>query len=186
VWLDAADINLLKQRGNVGVGHCPASNMKLASGVAPVTKLLEAGVSVGLGTDGPAGSNNDLNLFEELDLAGKLAKVTLNDPRALPAKTLLEMATIGGAGVLGLEKSIGSLETGKFADFATVDLDQPHNSPSFDIYSTLVYATKGSDVTDVMVNGTFLVRAGRPLTLNRGAILAKAAEYRTRVHSSLR
>jgi 5-methylthioadenosine/S-adenosylhomocysteine deaminase len=186
VWLSADDILLLKQRGNVGVAHCPSSNMKLASGVAPVLKLLAAGVPVGLGTDGPAGSNNDTILFEELDLAGKLAKVMSNDPRALPAEKLLEMATRGGARVLGLEKNIGSLEPGKLADLVQLDLSQPHEVPSFNVYSTLVYAAKGSDVQDVMIHGKLIVRGRSPVTLNRDAILAKAAEYRARIQSSLR
>ena len=185
VWLDASDIGILKQRG-VGVAHCPSSNMKLASGVAPITGLLAAGVPVGLGTDGPAGSNNDLNLLEELDLAGKLAKVTLNDPRALPAQTLLEMATIGGARVLGLDRSIGSIETGKLADLVQIDLSSPNTTPSYNIYSTIVYAAKGTDVQDVMIHGKLVVRNHRSMTLNREAILAKAREYRGRIQSSLR
>jgi 5-methylthioadenosine/S-adenosylhomocysteine deaminase len=185
VWFDDADIAVLKNRG-VGVAHCPSSNMKLASGDAPIVKLLAAGVPVGLGTDGPAGSNNDLNLMEELDLAGKLAKVTLNDPRALPAQTLLEMATIQGARVLGLDKRIGSLEAGKLADLVQIDLSQPHTVPSYNVYSTLVYAAKGSDVQDVMIHGRLVVRGRSSVTLNRDAILAKAAEYRTRVQASLR
>src|SRR5688572_16686224 len=114
VWLDDADMRILAQRG-VGVAHCPSSNMKLASGVAPLVRMLAAGIAVGLGTDGPAGSNNDFNLFEEMDLAAKLQKVITGDPRALPAKAVLEMATRGGARVLGMEKEIGSLETGKKA-----------------------------------------------------------------------
>ena len=184
VWLDDRDIAILKQRG-VGVAHCPSSNMKLASGVAPIVKLLAAGVPVGLGTDGPAGSNNDLNLLEELDLAGKLAKVTLNDPRALPAQTLLEMATIGGARVLGLDKRIGSIETGKAADLVQVALNTPHTTPVYNIYSTLVYAAKGDDVQDVMIEGKIIVRGRNAITLERDAILAKAVEYRAKIQSSL-
>ena len=184
VWLDAADIAILRQRG-AGVAHCPSSNMKLSSGAAPVDKLLAAGVPVGLGTDGPAGSNNDFNLLEELDLAGKLAKVTLNDPRALPARTLVEMATIGGARVLGLDNTVGSIETGKLADLVLVGLNQPHTAPLYNIYSTLVYAAKGGDVQDVMIHGKAVVRSRNALTLNRAAILAKAAEYRARIQTSL-
>ena len=185
VWLDDRDIAVLKLRG-AGVAHCPSSNMKLASGVAPVVKLLAAGVPVGLGTDGPAGANNDLNLLEELDLAGKLAKVTLNDPRALPAQTLLEMATIGGARVLGLDKRIGSIETGKAADLVQVSLNTPHTTPVYNVYSTLVYAAKGGDVQDVMIDGKIIVRSRSVLTLGRQAILAKAAEYQAKVRASLR
>src|ERR1051325_8920031 len=112
VWVTDGDIQILKAR-NTGVAHCPSSNMKLASGVAPVIKLLAAGVNVGLGTDGPAGSNNDSNMFEEMDLAAKLQKVITGDPQALPAKTALEMATLGGARALGREKEIGSRATPK-------------------------------------------------------------------------
>ena len=157
----------------------------LATPGAPIVKLLAAGVPVGLGTDGPAGSNNDLNLLEELDLAGKLAKVTLNDPRALPAQTLLEMATIGGARVLGLDKRIGSIETGKAADLVQVALNTPHTTPVYNIYSTLVYAAKGDDVQDVMIEGKIIVRGRNAITLERDAILAKAVEYRAKIQGSL-
>lgn len=184
VWLDDRDITVLKQRG-VGVAHCPSSNMKLASGIAPVVKMLAAGLNVGLGTDGPAGSNNDLNLLEELDLAGKLAKVTQKDPRALPASTLLEMATMGGARVLGLDKKIGSIEAGKFADLVQVQLAEPHALPVFNVYSALVYAAKGSDVSDVMIHGKIVVRGRRALTLDRDSILAHAAGFRAKVVASL-
>ncbi|MCX6628645.1 MAG: amidohydrolase family protein [Candidatus Solibacter sp.] len=112
VWVDEADMAILKSRG-VGVAHCPSSNMKLSSGVAPVTRMLALGLAVGLGPDGPAGSNNDFNMFEEMDLAAKLQKVTTMNPQALPATAALEMATIRGARALGMEKEIGSLETGR-------------------------------------------------------------------------
>src|SRR4029077_2026576 len=128
VWLDDADLQILKARG-VGIAHCPSSNMKLASGAAPVGKMLALGLAVGLGTDGPAGSNNDFNLFEEMDLAAKLQKVITLDPQALPAKAALEMATIRGALALGMEKEIGSLETGKRADMILVRLDRPNAVP---------------------------------------------------------
>lgn len=184
VWLDARDIAILKQRG-AGVAHCPSSNMKLSSGVAPVTQLIAAGVPVGLGTDGAAGSNNDLHLLEELELAGKLAKVHTGDPRALPARKLLEMATIDGARVLGLDKQIGSLEAGKLADLVIVGLDQPHSVPVFQPESALVYTAKPSDVRDVMVHGKLVVRNRRALTLDGPAILNKAREYRTAIAASL-
>ena len=122
VWVDEADLAILKARG-VGVAHCPSSNMKLASGVAPVTRMLALDLAVGLGPDGPAGSNNDFNLFEEMDLAAKLQKVTTMNPQALPAAQALEMATIRGARALGMEKEIGSLEAGKRADLITVRID---------------------------------------------------------------
>jgi 5-methylthioadenosine/S-adenosylhomocysteine deaminase len=185
VWVDDADIGVLKARGT-GVGHCPSSNMKLASGVAPVVKMLAAGVNVGLGPDGPAGSNNDFNLFEEMDLAAKLQKVTTNDPQALPASQALEMATIRGARALGMDKEIGSLESGKRADAILVRIDRPNAVPLYDAVSQMVYALKADDVRDVMVNGKLVVRDGRILTLNQAAILAKAAEYRLKVSQSLK
>ena len=184
VWVDDADLKILKARG-VGIAHCPSSNTKLASGIAPVVRMLAAGLAVGLGTDGPAGSNNDFNLFEEMDLAAKLQKVTTGDPEALPARQALEMATILGARALGLEKEIGSLEAGKRADLITVRLDAPHAVPLFHVYSQLVYALKASDVRDVMVNGRPLVRDRQALTLDTRAVLAKAAEWGAKVRASL-
>jgi 5-methylthioadenosine/S-adenosylhomocysteine deaminase len=185
VWVDEDDMSILKQRG-VGVAHCPSSNMKLASGAAPVTRMLALDMAVGLGPDGPAGSNNDFNLFEEMDLAAKLAKVTTMDPQALPASAALEMATIRGARVLGLEKEIGSLETGKRADAILVRLDRPNALPLYDAVSQMVYALKASDVRDVMVNGKPVVRDGRILTLNQQAVLQKAEEYRAKISASLK
>jgi len=184
VWVNDADMAILKARG-VGIAHCPSSNMMLASGVAPVTRMLALGLNVGLGPDGPAGSNNDFNMFEEMDLAAKLQKVTTGDPRSLPAETAFEMATIRGARVLGMEKEIGSLETGKLADLISIRLDRPNAVPLYHVYSQLVYALKGCDVEDVMVNGRLLVRDARPLTLNEAQILAKAREYGERVRKSL-
>ncbi|HTX33746.1 MAG TPA: amidohydrolase family protein [Bryobacteraceae bacterium] len=184
VWVNEADMAILKAR-HVGVAHCPSSNMKLASGVAPVTRMLALGIAVGLGPDGPA-SNNDLNLFEEMDMAAKLQKVTRMDPTALPASTALEMATIGGARVLGMEKEIGSLETGKLADLIVVRLDRPNAVPLYNPVSQMVYTLKAEDVRDVMVNGKPVVRDARILTLDEAAILAKAAEYRAKISASLK
>ena len=185
VWLDDADLAILKSRGT-GVAHCPSSNMKLASGVAPVVKMLAMDMKVGLGPDGPAGSNNDFNLFEEMDLAAKLAKVTTMDPQALPASQALEMATIRGARALGMEKEIGSIETGKRADLILVRIDRPNALPMYDPISQMVYALKADDVRDVMVNGKPVVRDAKILTLDEKAVLAKAAEYRVKVSQSLR
>ncbi|MEO8593389.1 MAG: amidohydrolase family protein [Candidatus Solibacter sp.] len=185
VWVDEADLAILKARG-VGLAHCPSSNMKLSSGVAPVTRMLALDLAVGLGPDGPAGSNNDFNLFEEMDLAAKLAKVTTLNPQALPAGAALAMATIRGARALGMEKEIGSLEAGKRADMITVRIDRPHAQPLYDAVSQMVYALKGSDVRDVMVNGKAVVRDAKILTLDEKAILAKAAEYRAKVSASLK
>ncbi len=185
VWTSAADLQILKTRG-VGVAHCPSSNMKLASGVAPVVKMLAMGIAVGLGPDGPAGSNNDFDMFEEMDLAAKLQKVTTLDPRALPAATALEMATIRGARALGMEKEIGSLEPGKRADMILVRLDRPNAVPVYDAISQMVYALKAADVRDVMVDGKPVVRDARILTLNEDEILRKAAEYGVKVSASLK
>jgi 5-methylthioadenosine/S-adenosylhomocysteine deaminase len=185
VWVDEADLAILESRG-VGIAHCPSSNMKLASGVAPVTRMLALDMAVGLGPDGPAGSNNDLNMFEEMDLAAKLQKVITGDPRNLPAEAAVEMATIRGARALGMEKEIGSLESGKRADLISIRLDRPNAVPLYNVYSQIVYALKGSDVEDVMVNGKLLVKDAQALTLNAAQIEAKAREYRVQVQKSLR
>jgi 5-methylthioadenosine/S-adenosylhomocysteine deaminase len=185
VWVDEADMAILKSRG-VGIAHCPSSNMKLASGIAPVVRMLALDLPVGLGPDGPAGSNNDLNMFEEMDLAAKLQKVTTLNPEVLPATAALEMATIRGARVLGMEKEIGSLETGKRADLIMVRLDRPNAVPVYDPVSQMVYALKGDDVRDVMVNGKPVVRDARILTLNEPLILQRAAEYRVKISASLK
>jgi 5-methylthioadenosine/S-adenosylhomocysteine deaminase len=184
VWVNEADLAILKARG-VGIAHCPSSNMMLASGVAPVTRMLALDMAVGLGPDGPAGSNNDFNMFEEMDLAAKLQKVFTGDPRNVPASAAFEMATIRGARALGMEKEIGSLEPGKLADLISIRLDRPNAVPLYHVYSQIVYALKGADVQDVMVNGKLLVRDGQPLTLNAAEIEAKAREYGKRVRQSL-
>jgi len=185
VWLDDGDIKILKSHGT-GVAHCPSSNMKLASGVAPVVKLLSSGITVGLGTDGPAGSNNDFDMLEEMNLAANLQKVATGDPTVLPAEQALAMATIEGARVAGLGKETGSIETGKRADLITLRLDRAHAVPLYNVYSQIVYALKGSDVEDVAVNGRPVVRDGRPLTLDPAMVLSKAKEYGAKVAASLR
>jgi 5-methylthioadenosine/S-adenosylhomocysteine deaminase len=185
VWVDEADMAILKQRG-VGIAHCPSSNMKLSSGVAPITRMLELDLPVGLGPDGPAGSNNDFNLFEEMDLAAKLAKVTTGNPQVVPARDALDMATIRGARALGMEKELGSLEAGKRADMIMVRIDRPNAQPLYEPVSQMVYALKGGDVRDVMVNGKVVVRDSKILTLNQQQVLAKAAEYRAKISASLK
>jgi len=184
VWLDASDAKILKAHGT-GVAHCPSSNMKLASGVAPVVRLLALGIPVGLGTDGPAGSNNDFDLMEEMNLAADLQKVSTGDPTVLPAEQAVAMATILGARAAGLDKEIGSLENGKRADLITLRLDRPHAVPLYNVYSQIVYALKGSDVEDVAVDGKPIVREGRSLTLDAAPIFAKAKEYAAQVTASL-
>ncbi|MEB2361202.1 MAG: amidohydrolase family protein [Bryobacteraceae bacterium] len=184
VWLDEQDRRLLKER-NAGIAHCASSNMKLASGVAPVVDLLDLGIATGLGTDGPAGSNNDFDLFEEMDLASKLQKVTTGDPRALPAAQAFAMATITGARALGMEHEIGSLEAGKRADLITVSLNRPNAIPLYSVFSHLVYALKGSDVSDVMVNGKLLVEQRRAKQLDAEEILRRGASFGLRISRSI-
>ena len=184
VWLDPADFGLLRAAGT-GIAHCPSSNMMLASGIAPVLKMLKAGIPVGLGTDGVAGSNNDHDMMEEMDLAAKLQKVSSGDPTALPAEQAFAMATIMGAQAMGMSKLIGSLEAGKRADIISLRLDEANAQPMYNVYSQLVYSLKSSNVSDVMVNGRAIVRNRRMLTVDDKAILAKAEEYRAKVSASL-
>lgn len=178
------EIQLLKQHG-VGVAHNPQSNMKLAAGVSPVPDMLKAGLGVGLGTDGAA-SNNDLNLFEEIDTAAKLHKEFSRNPTVVSAREALEMATIGGARAIHQEDRIGSLEVGKLADLIVVNLDTPHQWPVYNLYSTLVYATKASDVETSIINGKIVMRDRKVLTLNPVAIRKEALLYRTRILESLK
>lgn len=185
VWVDEADRKILAQR-QVGCVHNPSSNMMLASGVAPVIEERAAGIAVGLGTDGPAGSNNDLDLMEEMDLAAKLQKITKMDPQALGAKATVEMATIEGARALHLEKEIGSLETGKKADLILIGLDAPNAVPMYDVYSQLAYALKGNDVETVIIAGRVVMRDKKLLTMDEPAIIAKAREYKNKVEASLK
>jgi 5-methylthioadenosine/S-adenosylhomocysteine deaminase len=184
VWPEEKDIITLASR-SVGVAHCPQSNMKLAAGVAPVPQMLKAGVRVGLGTDGAA-SNNDLSMWEEIDTAAKLHKLISKDPRTLDARQALELATIGGARAIHQDKEIGSLEAGKRADLIIVGLDGAHQTPLYNIYSHLVYATKASDVETVMINGRVVMQGRRVLTINEPAVRAKAVEYRDHIRRSIK
>ena len=170
VVLTEDDIDLLG-RFQVKVAHNPESNMKLASGVAPVPELLRAGICVGLGTDGCA-SNNDLDLFREMDTAAKLHKVHSGDPTVLDAPTVLRMATIEGARALGLDGVTGSLEPGKRADIIVIDTRKPHLTPMFDPASHLVYAARGSDVAVTIINGTVVMENGRLPHLDLASIMA--------------
>ena len=183
VWVNAADMKILRSH-QVAVSHNPESNMKLASGIAPVPEYLAAGVTVGLGTDGAA-SNNDLDMFEAMRFAALLHKVKTGDPRAIPATTALEMATIGGARALGLEKQIGSLETGKRADLVVVSMARARLTPLYDPVSHLVYASHGDDVQSVMVNGRVLMRDRKMLTLDEPAILAEARKIANAVRAAV-
>jgi 5-methylthioadenosine/S-adenosylhomocysteine deaminase len=184
IWVDEIDRKLLAEKG-VGCIHNPSSNMMLASGVAPVTEERAAGIAVGLGTDGPSGSNNDLDLMEEIDLAAKLQKISKMDPRALDAKSVVEMATIEGAKAVHLDKEIGSLEVGKKADLILINLAEPNAVPMYDVYSQLAYALKASDVSTVVIGGRVVMRDRKLLTLREPEILAKAREYGKRVAASL-
>jgi 5-methylthioadenosine/S-adenosylhomocysteine deaminase len=183
IWEDAADIAALAHSG-VGCVHNPSSNMKLASGVMPVVELLAAGVAVGLATDGAA-SNNRQDMFAEMDLAAKLQKIARMDPRALPAMEVVEMATIGGARALHLDKQIGSLQEGKQADLIIIETTAPHATPMYNVYSQLVYALKASDVKTVMIAGKIVMDDRKMLTLDEKEILTKAQQYQRQVADSL-
>src|ERR1700674_1478876 len=185
IWVDEADRKILAQR-QVGCVHNPSSNMMLASGVAPVIEERAAGVAVGLGTDGPAGSNNDLDLMEEMDLAAKLQKITRMDPQALGAKAVVEMATIEGARALHMEKEIGSFEAGKKADLVLIGLDAPNAVPMYDVYAQLAYALKGSDAETVIIGGRVVMRDKKLLTVDEPAAIAKAREFKNKIEASLK
>jgi 5-methylthioadenosine/S-adenosylhomocysteine deaminase len=183
VWVSDAEVQLLKARG-VGISHNPESNMKLASGTAPVPGYLRAGVAVGLGTDGAA-SNNDLDMFEAMRRASLLHKLQTVDPRAVSAKTAVEMATIGGARALGLERQIGSLEPGKRADLIVVDMRAARQTPMYDPLSHLVYVTRGDDVRTTIVQGKVLMRDRKMLTLDEATVLADARAWAVRVRQAV-
>jgi 5-methylthioadenosine/S-adenosylhomocysteine deaminase len=173
VWVDGADIATIAEKG-ARVSHNPESNMKLAAGVAPVTDMLKAGITVGLGTDGCA-SNNDLDLFQEMDTAAKLHKVHTLDPTVLDADTVLRMATIEGARAIGLGGVTGSLEKGKAADLIVVETRKPHLVPMYNPISQAVYAVRGSDVRDVMVAGRLLVTGGRLTAMDLPDVLTRVS-----------
>jgi len=184
IFVDEADRKILAQR-NVGCVHNPSSNMMIASGVAPVPEMRAAGIAVGLGTDGPAGSNNDLDLMEEIDLAAKLAKITKMSPLALNARAVVEMATIDGARALHMEKEIGSLEKGKKADLILISLDEPNAVPMYDVYAQIAYSLKASDVETVIIGGRVVMRDHKLLTVDEEAAIVKAREYKKTIASSL-
>jgi 5-methylthioadenosine/S-adenosylhomocysteine deaminase len=183
VHVSDAEAALLKERG-VGVSHNPESNMKLASGTAPVTAYLRAGTALGLGTDGAA-SNNDLDMFEAMRMASLLHKLQTNDPRAVGAQTALELATIGGARALRMEKTLGSLEPGKRADVIVVGMRAARQTPMYDPISHLVYVTRGDDVESTIVHGKVLMRNRKMLTLDEPAILREAATWAERVRAAV-
>jgi len=174
VWVDDADIQIIGGC-RACVAHCPESNMKLASGIAPIPDMLAAGVTVALGTDGCA-SNNDLDLWAEMDMAAKLHKVQRLDPTIMAAHTVLRMATIEGARALGLDHEIGSLEVGKQADLIIIDMDQPHLTPLYHPQSHLVYTVHAADVRDVMIAGCRVVRDRRLQTMDLDALIREARQ----------
>ncbi len=184
IFVDEADRKTLAQK-QVGCVHNPSSNMMIASGVSPVAEMRAAGIAVGLGTDGPAGSNNDLDLMEEIDLAAKLAKITRMDPLALNAKAVVEMATIDGARALHMAKEIGSIAAGKRADLILISLDEPNAVPMYEIYAQIAYALKGSDVETVVIGGRIVMRDRKLLTVNEEAAMTKAREYKKAIAASL-
>lgn len=188
VWIDEGEMRTLLHT-HTGVAHNPSSNLKLASGAAPIKKMLDTGLNVGIGTDGPA-SNNDLDMFEEVRLAAFLAKTTSNDPTALPAQQALHMSTLIGAKAMHIADITGSLEPGKRADLILIDLSRLHSSPHFQrdpnaTYAQIVYSAKSSDVTHVMVNGKWLMTDQKLLTVDEEAVLKEAQEYARRIDTFL-
>jgi 5-methylthioadenosine/S-adenosylhomocysteine deaminase len=183
VWLTDDELALLARRG-VGVAHNPESNMKLASGAARVLAMRAAGIAVGVGTDGAA-SNNDMDMFEAVRQAALLQKLQTGDPRAVPARTALEMATIEGARALGLDREIGSLAPGKRADVIIVSMASARQTPVYDPLSHLVYMTRGDDVKSTIVNGRVLMRDRKVLSLNEAAVLREARTLAARVRAAV-
>ena len=184
VWVADEDIEVLKRR-QVGIAHNPESNMKLASGAAPVVKYLAAGVAVGLGTDGAA-SNNDLDMFEAMRQAAFLAKIVNRDPTAVPAQAALDMATIGGARALNMEAAIGSVEPGKRADLITVSTSASRHTPLYEAISHLVYVARGDDVRTTIVHGKVLMKDRQVRTLNRASVIADAQKLSDSVRRAIR
>ncbi len=179
VMVDEKEIQLLAQRG-VSVSHCQESNMKLASGTAPVVKMLQAGVKVGIGTDGAA-SNNDVDMFGEMNTVAKIHKVARMDPTAMNAEQTLHAATLGGAEALGAGEQIGSLEVGKKADLIVLDMNQPHLTPLYNIPSHLVYAARGADVLHSIIDGAVIMESRRLLTLDEDMILTQMRQMGQRI-----
>lgn len=183
VWLDEKDIKFFADNG-CKVAHNPESNMKLASGVALVPEMLDAGVTVGLGTDGCA-SNNNLDMFQEMDTAAKIHKVMRLDPTVMSAPAVVRMATIGGAGALGMDNITGSLEAGKRADLIIIPLNKPHLTPMYHEYSHLVYAAHAADVDTVIVNGKILMQNRKLTTINENEMMERVREIAERIRKSI-
>jgi 5-methylthioadenosine/S-adenosylhomocysteine deaminase len=184
IWLSNDEILAIAKSG-ASISHCPEGAMKLGSGVAPVPDMISLGVKVGLGTDGCA-SNNDLDLFSEIDFAAKVHKVFRKDPLACPAEQVLRMATLGGASVLGLEHEIGSIEPGKKADLIALSLKQPHLMPIYDPVSHIVYAARGSDVRFAWVDGQQIVKDGRLLSVDEAWVVSEAKRMGLEIMQKIR
>ncbi len=183
VMMDEEDMRIFADHG-CKVVHNPESNMKLASGVAPVSDMRKKGIVVGLGTDGCA-SNNDLDMFQEMDTAAKLGKAALLDPTVMSARTVLRMATCDGAKVLGLDALVGTLEAGKKADICIIDMDKPHLTPLYDEYSHLVYTVGGADVETVLINGRLVMKNRQLLTIDEEEVMRRVRVIAQRVKKSL-
>jgi 5-methylthioadenosine/S-adenosylhomocysteine deaminase len=179
VCLDEEDMRLFADHG-CKVVHNPESNMKLASGVAPVPEMIRTGVTVGLGTDGCA-SNNNLDMFQEMDTAAKLHKVAKLDPTVMDARTVVRMATCHGAKALGMEKVVGSLRAGMKADIIIININKPHLTPLYNEYSHIVYAVNGTDVETVLINGKVVMKNRKLLTLDEDEIVATVEETAIRI-----
>jgi 5-methylthioadenosine/S-adenosylhomocysteine deaminase len=184
VWLNAEDLRMFADNGCSAV-HNPESNMKLASGVAPIPEMLSAGVTVGLGTDGCA-SNNNLDMFQEMDTTAKLHKVSRLDPTVMDAKTVVRMATCEGAKALGMDKIVGSLEAGKKADIILIDLRKPHLTPLYNEYSHIVYAVNGADVDTVLINGNVVMKNRKLLTIEENEIMEMVRNTSFKIKKNLR
>jgi 5-methylthioadenosine/S-adenosylhomocysteine deaminase len=184
VHLEASEVEILARKGSA-VSHCPESNMKLGAGIAPVSEMARQGIRIGLGTDGCA-SNNDLDLFREMGTAARLGKISRRDPSALGSRTVLNLATLGGAGVLGMGELIGSLEVGKKADLILLDRGQAHWTPCYEPCSHLVYSASGADVRTVFVDGRMVLRDRRILTFDVEEVLARVQALSRRISPSSR
>jgi 5-methylthioadenosine/S-adenosylhomocysteine deaminase len=179
IWLDAEELDLLAE-AKVKVVHAPESNMKLGAGIAPVLEMLRRGIDVGLGTDGCA-SNNDLDLFGEMGMAAKLHKVFSGDSSALKAERVVEMATMGGARVLGMEDRIGSIVPGKQADIILVDINRPHLTPLYNPFSHLVYAARGADVVTSIIGGKIVMKERRLLQIDVSSTMEEVRRIASRI-----
>ncbi len=184
VHLDPEDIKLMAKKG-VRVAHNPQCNMKIVSGVAPIPQLMDSGVRVGIGTDGPA-SNNDLDMFEEIRTAAFIHKLTCGDPTVMDAQTVLKMATNGGAKVLGIEDQTGSLEVGKKADIIILDLEKPHAYPRYNIYSLIVYSLKSSDVETVIIDGEIVMKNRNFLTIKEDVLYSEIDSLASKISKHIK